>query len=116
MIYKKTNEFRIKFNEDVDPDSIESSIEIKKTDGSITGTITMVDDRTLDVDLPETLILGKEYQVWVKALLTDESGMAANEFFHRFVVMDDDMLIYEKDPNKHAHSKIGNNHLFHGRT
>ncbi|MCP4157686.1 MAG: hypothetical protein GY757_58800, partial [bacterium] len=26
IVYKKTNEFRIKFNEDVDPDSIESSI------------------------------------------------------------------------------------------
>ncbi len=78
--------------------------------------MSMVDDRTLDVDLPETLILGKEYQIWVKALLTDDTGKAANEFFHRFVVMDDDMLIYEKEPNEHAHSKIGNNHLFHGRT
>ncbi|MCP4149435.1 MAG: hypothetical protein GY757_16930, partial [bacterium] len=93
IVYKKTNEFRIKFNQKVAPGSIENSVEIKKTDGSITGTITMVDDRTLDVDLPETLILGHEYQIWVKALLTDDSGMAANEFFHRFVVMDDDMLI-----------------------
>ncbi|MCP4147761.1 MAG: hypothetical protein GY757_08415, partial [bacterium] len=116
IVYKKTNEFRIKLNKKVAPGSIENSVEIKKTDGSITGTITMVDDRTLNVDIPETLILGHEYQIWVKALLTDDSGMAANEFFHRFVVMDDDMLIYEKDPNKHAHSKIGNNHLFHGRT
>ena len=50
-------------------------------------------------------------------LIAGQIPDTTNEFFHAFVVLNDDYLVYKKsDPNKHTFSKIDNNYLFHGRT
>jgi RHS repeat-associated protein len=115
-IKKDLDGFKITFSERIDETTTTSSIEIKKADGTISGSITTIDERTFKFTPDEMLAANQEYTLWVYSTLKDLSGKSINEFFHKFMVLPDDFLVYEKpDPNKHVYSRIGNNYLFHGR-
>ncbi|MCP4215586.1 MAG: hypothetical protein GY765_13110, partial [bacterium] len=117
IIYKTANEIHVEFSEEVTAPSVDTSINISNEGETMSATITVENGEHWVVKPEKPLILGKEYKVWVKSLIVDKSGKALNELFHRFVVMNEDILVYEKpDSNLHANSKVGNNFLFHGRT
>ena len=115
-IEKKSSDFIVKFSERIDPYTTTDSIEVQKTDGTISGSITTVDERTVKFTPEEMLEAYQEYTLSVNSTIKDLSGKSINQFFHKFMVLPDDFLVYEKpDPNKHVNSRIGNNYLFHGR-
>jgi RHS repeat-associated protein len=115
-IKKDLDGFKITFSERIDEATTTSSIEIKKADGTISGSITTIDERTFKFTPDEMLTANQEYTLWVYSTLKDLSGKSINQFFHSFMLLPDDFLVYEKpDPNKHVYSRIGNNYLFHGR-
>jgi RHS repeat-associated protein len=115
-IKKDLDGFKITFSERIDPYTITNSIEVKKTDGTVSGSITTVNERTCKFTPDEMLTSNQEYTLWVYSTLKDLSGKSINQFFHSFVVLPDDFLVYERpDPNKHVYSRIGNNYLFQGR-
>jgi RHS repeat-associated protein len=115
-IEKRANDFIVIFSERIDPYTTIDSIKIKKGDGSISGSITFIDERTIKFTPDEMLAANQEYMFWVKSTIKDLSGKSINEFFHSFMVLPDDILVYSKpDPNKHVYSRIGNNYLYHGR-
>ncbi len=116
-IDKIADDIIITFKERINPTTIAQGIEIKKTDGSISGTVSTVNATTFKFTPAELLRQGEAYEIWVKSVIEDLSGKNLAEFFHKFVVMDEDFNIFDKtNPNIKSTSKIGNNYLFHGRT
>jgi RHS repeat-associated protein len=115
-IEKSSNDFIVTFSERIDPYTTTESIEITKADGTISGSVTNIDERTVKFTPDEMLEAHKEYTLYVNSTIKDLSGKSLNQFFHSFMVLPDDFLVYERpDPNKHVYSRIGNNYLFHGR-
>ncbi|MFC2146452.1 Ig-like domain-containing protein, partial [Acidobacteriota bacterium] len=115
-IEKSSNDFIVTFSERIDPDITTNSIEIKKADGTVSGSITIENERTFKFTPDEMLAANQEYTLWVNSTIKDLDGKSINQFFHSFVVLPDDFLVYERpDPNSHIYSRIGNNYLFHGR-
>jgi RHS repeat-associated protein len=111
------DEFIVEFDEEIDAASITGSIDLTYSSGTITGTVTQVDDKTLKFDPGSTLSDSVEYTINVKTTLTDLSGKNLNDTFSEdFIHTDNDLLIYEKPaPSEHTESAISNTVLFHGR-
>jgi RHS repeat-associated protein len=111
------DEFIVEFDEEIDATSITGSIDLTYSSGTITGTVTQVDDKTLKFDPGSTLSDSVNYTINVNTTLTDLSGKNLNDTFSEdFVHTDNDLLIYEKPaPSEHQESVIANTVLFHGR-
>jgi hypothetical protein len=93
QVEKSSNDIIIKFSEYIDPTTTTSSIELKKGDGLVTGTVTLMDDRTVRFTPAENLATKQEYTLWVYSTLKDLSGKSINQFFHSFMVLPDDFLL-----------------------
>jgi len=108
--------FSIEFSEEIDPVSAANAIGLTYATGTINGTSSLEDARTILFNPASSLANATEYTIAVKATVIDLSGKALTAYSIKFTYTGKDLLIYQKpDPSEHLESAIGNNTLFQGR-
>ncbi|MCP4153481.1 MAG: hypothetical protein GY757_37485, partial [bacterium] len=116
-VYFRSGEFFVEFSEEVHSGSIAGSIDLTSSQGTLTGTVTRENSKTLKF-IPSGSLTGSiEYTVNIRTSPTDLSGKGlVGVFSEAFIYAGKDEFIFEKpDPSEHKESRIGNNILFQGR-
>ncbi|MBU4405659.1 MAG: Ig-like domain-containing protein [Candidatus Aminicenantes bacterium] len=106
----------VAFSEELDPASIANAIGLIYSTGTINGTSTLEDAKTILFTPANTLSNKTEYTISVKSSIKDLSGKVLSVFSEKFIYSGSDLLIYKKlDPTEHTESYVKNTTLFQGR-
>jgi RHS repeat-associated protein len=106
----------VEFSEEIDPASAANAIGLTYASGTINGTSTLEDAKSILFTPSSSLYNSTEYILAVKSTVMDLSGKALTLYSDKFIYTGKDLLIYQKpDPSEHQESSIGNNTLFQGR-
>jgi RHS repeat-associated protein len=106
----------VEFSEEIDPASAANAIGLTYVTGTINGTSSLEDAKTILFTPSSSLHNSTEYTLAVKPTVMDLSGKALSAYSVKFTYTGKDLLIYQKpDPSEHQESSIGNNTLFQGR-
>ena len=112
-----SSKFFIEFSEEIEPATISNAIELSSSSGTIAGTSSLENSKTIVFTPSTTLSRNVQYTIKVKPAVKDLSGKSLTEQFSKsFAYTGADLLLFEKpDPNERKESTIGNTTLFHGR-
>jgi RHS repeat-associated protein len=109
--------FYVEFDEEIDPNSVENSMELTSNQGTFGGAVVPQSLKVLKFTPEYNISFGVKYTLKVKTIIRDISGKGlAEEFTKSFIYVGDDLLIYIKSSNDpQSTSLTGINYLFQGR-
>jgi RHS repeat-associated protein len=106
----------VELSEEIDPASAANAIGLTYASGTINGTSSLEDAKTILFTPSSSLYNATEYTLAVKTTVMDLSGKALTAYSVKFTYTGKDLLIYQiPDPSEHLESAIGNSTLFQGR-
>jgi RHS repeat-associated protein len=112
-----SNSFYIELSEEIEQSSVQDSIELKTSSGTISGEMNLDNSKTIKFTPSISLSRNSQYTITVKGTVKDLSGKPLSESLTKeFTYQGSDLLIFQKpDPNQRKESSVGNTTLFHGR-
>jgi RHS repeat-associated protein len=112
-----SNSFYIELSEEIEQSSVQDSIELKTSSGTISGEMNLDNSKTIKFTPSISLSRNSQYTITVKGTVKDLSGKPLSESLTKeFTYQGSDLLIFQKpDPNQRKESSVGNTTLFQGR-